>query len=135
MAGLDNIPQKQSVDIETVKLEESVVENVKNLNNEISVIVQRFGEIYIRRNEITEEMKGLEDLQQRFDDEFKAKNLELREFLDALDEKYPAGRINLQDGTITYQPGAPSRKQMQAQAENQAPKQVSSASAMKVVKE
>ena len=135
MAGLDNIPQKQAVEIETVKLEESIVENVKNLNNEISVVIQRFGEIYIRRNEIVEEMKNLDELQQRIDDEFKAKNLELRELLDALDEKYPAGRVNLQDGTITYQPGAPSRKQMQAQAENQQSKQVSSASSMKVVKE
>ncbi len=134
MAGLDNIPQKQAVEIETVKLEESVVENVKTLNNEISIIVQRFGEIYIRRNELVEEMKGLDELQQRFDDEFKAKNLELRELLDALDEKYPAGRINLQDGTITYQPGAPSRKQMQAQSQQQA-QQVSSAASMKVVKE
>ncbi len=135
MAGLDNVPQKQAVEIETVKLEESIVENVKKLNNDISTLIQRFGEIYLRKNEIEEERKNLDEIQQRFDDEFKARNLELREFLDTLDEKYPAGRVNLQDGTITYQPGALSRKQMQAQSENQQFNQVSSPSSMKVVKE
>jgi hypothetical protein len=48
-----------------------------------------------------------------------------------LDEKYPQGRINLQDGTIQYQPGAPTRKQ---QAEQQAQQQQSS-NGVKVVKQ
>jgi hypothetical protein len=116
MAELDKIPQKQAVEIETVKLEDSVLQNVTEVNNQIANIVSRFGEIYIRRNELQADLKRLDDLQIQFDDEFKAKNDELRELLDALDDKYPQGRINLQDGTITYQPGAPSRKQIQQQA-------------------
>jgi len=97
-------------------LEDSVLQNVTEVNNQIANIVSRFGEIYIRRNELQADLKRLDDLQIQFDDEFKAKNDELRELLDALDDKYPQGRINLQDGTITYQPGAPSRKQIQQQA-------------------
>ncbi len=116
MAELDKIPQKQAVEIETVKLEDSVLQNVTEVNNQIANIVSRFGEIYIRRNELQADLKRLDDLQIQFDDEFKAKNDELRELLDALDDKYPQGRINLQDGTITYQPGAPSRKQIQQQS-------------------
>ncbi len=116
MAELDKIPKKQAVEIETVKLEDSVLQNVTEVNNQIANIVSRFGEIYIRRNELQADLKRLDDLQIQFDDEFKAKNDELRELLDALDDKYPQGRINLQDGTITYQPGAPSRKQIQQQA-------------------
>jgi hypothetical protein len=54
----------------------------------------------------------------------------LKEIIEALDDRYPQGRINLQDGTIQYQPGAPTRKQ---QAEQQA--QQSSGSGMKVVKQ
>jgi len=53
----------------------------------------------------------------------------LLEFLDVLDEKYPQGRINLQEGTIQYQPGAPSRKQQKMQASQP------SSQGMKVVKE
>jgi hypothetical protein len=116
MAELDKIPQKQAVEIETVKMEDSVLKNVTELNNQVANIISRFGEIYIRRNELQADLKRLDELQIQFDDEFKAKNDELREVLDALDDKYPQGRINLQDGTITYQPGAPSRKQIQQQA-------------------
>jgi hypothetical protein len=129
MAGLDNIPQKQNVEIEIVKLDESTINTVIELNNNISTVVNRFGEIYIRRNELNEELKKLDELQLQFDFEFKAKNEELLEFLDVLDEKYPQGRINLQEGTIQYQPGAPSRKQQKMQASQP------SSQGMKVVKE
>ena len=50
-----------------------------------------------------------------------------------IDEKYPQGRINIADGTVQYQPGAPTRKQqeeMQAQERQQA-----QSSDFKVVKE
>ncbi len=129
MSELDNIPQKQNVEIEIVKLDESTINTVVELNNNIANIVSRFGEIYIRRNEIKEELKNLDELQSQFDLEFKAKNQELLEFLDVLDEKYPQGRINLQEGTIQYQPGAPSRKQQKMQASQP------SSQGMKVVKE
>ena len=131
MAELDKIPQKQAVEIETVKLEDSVLQNVTEVNNQIANIVSRFGEIYIRRNELQADLKRLDDLQIQFDDEFKAKNDELRELLDALDDKYPQGRINLQDGTITYQPGAPSRKQVAEQQKQQS----ANSNDMKVVKD
>jgi hypothetical protein len=129
MSELDNIPQKQNVEIEIVKLDETTLTTVSELNNTIANIVSRFGEIYIRRNELNMELKNLDELQAQFDSEFKIKNDELLEFLDALDEKYPQGRINLQDGTIQYQPGAPSRKQQRMQTSQP------SSQGMKVVKE
>jgi hypothetical protein len=64
----------------------------------------------------------MDDFLEKGEDEFKMLNTELREVIDALDEKYPQGRINLQDGTIQYQPGAPTRKQVEQQqleAQNQ----------------
>jgi len=60
-------------------------------------------------------------------------NLQLKQIIDELDEKFPQGRINMQDGTIQYQPGAPTRKQVEQQqqeAQNQP-----AGSGMKVVKE
>jgi hypothetical protein len=50
--------------------------------------------------------------------------------IDALDDKYPQGRINLKDGIIQYQPGAPSRKQL---AEQQKQQMANGSSDMKVV--
>ena len=129
MAGLDNIPQKQSIEIEMVKLDETTLNTITELNNNISGIVSKFGEIYIRRNEINDELKKLDELQTQFDSDFKIKNSELIEFLDVLDEKYPQGRINIQEGTIQYQVGALSRKQQRMQSQQPASQE------MKVVKE
>ena len=80
-----------------------------------------------------EELIKLEEFLVTGKDEFKATNLQLKEIVDALDDKYPQGRINLQDGTIQYQPGAPTRKQLAEQQAKQA--QEAQSSGMKVVKQ
>ena len=116
MSELDKIPQKQTVEIETIKLDEPTLKTLVDLNNNISNIVTKFGEIYVRRNEINQEFKKLDELQIELDSEFKAKNAELVEFVDNLDEKYPQARINLQDGLVQFQPGAPTRKQQRLQS-------------------
>lgn len=131
MAELDNIPQKQSVEIEIVKLEESVLTSITDLNQKINTIISNFGNIYIRKKEIEEELKRLDTILEESEAKFKLTNEELKNVLDLLDDKYPQGRINLQDGTIQYQPGAPSRKQ---QAEQQR-QQASGNQSVKVVKE
>ena len=130
MAGLDNIPQKTTVEIEVVKLDEKVLETITELNQKSAKIINEFGQIYVRKRDIQTELISLDEFLQKGEDELKSTSLELNEVFDALDEKYPQGRINLQDGTIQYQPGAPTRKQ---QAEQQA--QQTPAGAMKVVKQ
>jgi hypothetical protein len=75
-------------------------------------------------------MLRLNELTERTEDEFKAANMQLKELVDSLDEKYPQGRINLKDGTVQYQPGAPTRKQLAEQQAEQA-----QSGGMKVVKE
>ena len=131
MAELDNIPQKQSVEIEIVKLEESVLTSITDLNQKINTIISDFGNIYIRKKEIEEELKRLDTILEESEAKFKLTNEELKSVLDVLDDKYPQGRINLQDGTIQYQPGAPSRKQLAEQQRQQS----SGNQSMKVVTE
>jgi predicted nuclease with TOPRIM domain len=123
MAGLDNISQidvdsdvqKQSIEIAMVKLPEDSLETINSLNTKLNNLISSFGQIYIRKREITDEISKLDEILEKSEDEFKSTNLELRNVIDAIDEKYPQGRINLQDGTIQYQPGAPSRKQLEEQ--------------------
>jgi predicted nuclease with TOPRIM domain len=123
MAGLDNISQidvdsdvqKQSIEIAMVKLPEDSLETINSLNTKLNNLISSFGQIYIRKREITDEISKLDEILEKSEDEFKSTNLELRSVIDAIDEKYPQGRINLQDGTIQYQPGAPSRKQLEEQ--------------------
>jgi len=132
MAGLDNIPQQQQITIETAKIEAEALKSITDINQKIQNLIIEFGQIHIRKKEINEELVRMDDFLEKGEDEFKMLNTELREVIDALDDKYPQGRINLQDGTIQYQPGAPTRKQ---QAEQQAQQQQPSQDGMKVVKE
>ena len=99
MGDLDNIAQKQSIEIATVKIDDSTKQKLEQLNQKQNVLISDFGQIYLRKKEISDELK---------------------QTLEDLDEKYPQMRINLQEGMIQYQPGAPSRKQMASEAQQQA---------------
>jgi hypothetical protein len=133
MAELDKIPQKQSIEIESVKLDEGVLKSITELNDKAASIIQEFGKIYVRKKEIELDIISMDDFLVKGQEELSATNKELRDILDALDEQYPQGRINIQDGTIQYQPGAPTRKQQAEQQAQQA--QQPASSGMKVVKE
>jgi hypothetical protein len=133
MAELDKIPQKQSIEIEIAKLDENVLQSITDLNQKSNNLIADFGQIYIRKREIEEELTRLGEILEKGENDFKSINLELKEILDSLDDKYPQGRINLQEGTVQYQPGAPSRKQLAEQQAQQA--QQPASSGMKVVKE
>lgn len=121
MAGLDNIPQQQQITIETAKIAEDTLKSIIDLNQKINSLFNEFGQIYIRKKEITEELIKMDDFLEKGEDQFKMLNLELRDVIDSLDDKYPQGRINIQDGTIQYQPGAPTRKQLAEQQQQQNP--------------
>jgi hypothetical protein len=133
MAELDKIPQKQSIEIEIAKLDEGVLQSITDLNQKSNNLIADFGQIYIRKREIEDELIRLGEILEKSENDFKAINVELKEIIDALDDKYPQGRINLQDGTVQYQPGAPSRKKLAEQQAQQA--QQPASSGMKVVKE
>ena len=62
MAELDKIPQKQSIEIETVKIEESVLKTISDLNKTQSLLVTDFGSIYIRKKELNEEQKDMKEI-------------------------------------------------------------------------
>ena len=135
MAELDNIPQKQTIEIEIAKLDESVVKSITELNQKSNTLIADFGSIYIRKKEIAEELEKLDSILEDAEAQFKSVNAELKEIVDALDEKYPQGRINLQEGMIQYQPGALTRKQLAEQQTQQVKQVQQPASSMKVVKE
>jgi hypothetical protein len=130
MAELDNIPQKQTIEFAQVKIDDNILQNLLDLNQKQNFLVSDFGQIYVRKKEIEEELKRLDSILETTEIDFKSTNEKLKEVLDLLDEKYPQGRINLKEGTIQYQPGAPTRKQQQEQQAQQ-----TDGGSMKVVKE
>jgi hypothetical protein len=124
MGELDNIPTQQQITIESAKLDEETLNTIRERNQQINNYLMDFGSMHIRKKEISEELIRIDEMLEKTEDMFKAANKQMKEFMDALDEKYPQGRINLQDGSIQYQPGAPTRKQLEEQrmtqqAENQ----------------
>jgi hypothetical protein len=120
MAELDKIPQKQSIEIEIAKVDETIYERLKELNQKSNLLIGDFGNIHIRKKELADELVRLDEILEKAEAEFKVTNSEINETLDKLDEEYPQGRINMQDGTIQYQPGAPTRKQLAEQQKQQA---------------
>jgi vancomycin resistance protein YoaR len=115
MGELDNIPTQQQITIETAKLDEETLKSITESNQKINNYLMDFGSMYIRKKEISEELLRIEEALEKTEDVFKAANRQMKELMDAIDEKYPQGRINLQDGSVQYQPGAPTRKQMEEQ--------------------
>ena len=113
--SLDNIPVKSSVEIETVKLDQETIDKIQGTNIILNNYVSEFGAVYLRRKDLLNELEKLETYLQTLEKEFKTKNDELKAVLDEVDERYPQGRINIQEGTVQYQPGVPSRKQLAEQ--------------------
>lgn len=136
MAELDKIPQRQSVELETVQIDETLMSSLKEVNQKINNMFMDMGQIHIRKKELNDELIRLDNILEQTEDNFRLSNAELKEVMDSIDDKYPQGRINMQDGTITYQPGAPTRRQVAEMQQNQqqAPQQ-SEESSFKVVKE
>jgi hypothetical protein len=132
MAELDNIPQTQTVELAQVKLDDSTFEKIKSLNSRIQNLILEVGSIYIRRKEMEDEILKMADVLEAHESEIKSSNIQLNDIATEIDDKYPQARINVADGTVQYQPGAPTRKQQQAE---QAQQQQSAASDFKVVKE
>jgi hypothetical protein len=120
MAELDNIPQTQNVEIATVKLDSSTVDKIKELNQKSSLLVNDFGAIYLRKKQIQDEIIKLDEILEKGEADYKSLQEELNAIGEDIDEKYPQGRISIQDGTVQYQPGAPTRKQLAEQQAQQA---------------
>jgi DNA repair ATPase RecN len=98
-------PQTTSIELATAKVEETKLESIKEINGKLNNIVSAFGQMYIRRKELNEELEKVEEGFQRAEEDFKTFNVELKTILDELEKQYPAGRLDLQNGSITYQPG------------------------------
>lgn len=134
MAELDKIPVKNSIQVETVKLDDETLDSIKKLNERSNIIIANCGNLYLRKKELVDEMERVENSLKLAEDEFKSTTLRLNEIGENVDEKYPQARINIQDGTVTYQPGAPSRKQQMAQQNQAQELQVNEGEAPTIVK-
>ena len=108
--------KKQQVELITIDLGEDILGSIKEKNAKINNIVNAFGQIYLRRKELNEELEKLEGTLAQAEEDFRASNDELRTVLNSLDKDYPRGQINLAEGTLTYNPAI--KEQMNQQNAN-----------------
>ena len=112
-------PQKASIELETVKLEESTLESIKELNGKLNNIVNAFGQMYLRRKELNEELEKIEEGFVKAEDDFKSTNAELKEILNDLEQDYPRGQLDLQNGTVTFQPSMKNMQNIESNLEQE----------------
>lgn len=94
----------QKIELVTRTLEESVVTPIKEANEEISQLVNVFGQLYLRRKELEDELVKLDEGVEKAEADFKEKNEAIRGLVGELEKEYPRGQLNLQEGTITFDP-------------------------------
>lgn len=107
---------KKQIELLTVELGEEMLSSIKEKNGKQQDIVQAFGTIYLRKKELHEELEKLDSTLEQAEEDFKSTQEELKGILEGLDKEYPRGQINLQEGTITYNPAI--KEQMEQQANN-----------------
>jgi hypothetical protein len=100
----------QKIELVTVELTEDILTSLREGNGEIQNLVNAFGQIYLRRKELEEEMVKLDEGLERAEADFKSKNDDMRELVSGLEKDYPRGQIDLKEGTITYNPAAKEQK-------------------------
>jgi predicted nucleic acid-binding Zn-ribbon protein len=94
----------QKIELVTRTLEEGVVTPIKEANEEISQLVNVFGQLYLRRKELEDELVKLDEGVEKAEADFKEKNEAIRGLVSELEKEYPRGQLNLQEGTITFDP-------------------------------
>ena len=94
----------QKIELVTVELTEDILTPLREGNGKIQDLVNAFGQIYLRRKELEEEMVKLEEGLERAEADFKSQNDEMRELVAGLEKEYPRGQIDLREGKITYNP-------------------------------
>lgn len=119
--------QKQQIELVTVEVEKDTIEQIREANSEIQQMLNTFGQIYIRRKELEEELSNLESAMEKNEEAFKDKNKEIQNIIVELEKDYPRGQLDLQNGTVTYNPAI--KEQIEKEAAQ------SKAQPMEVVKE
>ena len=105
----------QKIELVTRELGEDVINPIKKSNDEITQMVNVFGQLYLRRKELEDEMVKLEEGLEQAEADFKEKNESLRGLVADLEKDFPRGQLDLQKGTITFDPSMKERMEEQAQ--------------------
>jgi len=78
----------------TINIPDEKIQPVREVNQQLSQIVNQLGSAHIRRKELEETVSQLEE-------DFQNLNTKLRETITELEKEYPRGNLDLDSGTLT----------------------------------
>ena len=96
--------QKTSIDLVTVELSKDKLNEIKGYNGQLQQLMTQIGELHIRKNQLHSDLERIDSAFAQAEENFKEVNSELRKELNKLERDYPRGQIDLQEGTVTYNP-------------------------------
>ena len=106
---------KTSIDLVTIELSEDKLNEIKGYNGQLQQLMTQIGELHIRKNQIHTELERINDAFTQSETTFKETNGELRKELNKLERDYPRGQLDLEKGTLTYNPAIKEQMEHQAQ--------------------
>mgnify|MGYP003675892315 CR=1 FL=1 len=108
---------KTSIDLVTVDLSKDKINELKEYNGKLQQVMTQIGQIHIRKNELHEQLSQIDDAVRKAEEDFKETNSEMRKELNKLERDYPRGQLDIEKGTVTYNPAI--KEQMEKQAQQQ----------------
>jgi len=107
--------QKTSIDLRTAELSEDKVKEIKGYNGQLQQLMGQIGELHIRKNQLHSDLERIEEAFTQAEENFKEVNSELRKELNKLERDYPRGQLDLEKGTLTYNPAIKEQMEQQSQ--------------------
>ena len=87
---------------QTTQLDSEIVQQLIELQTRRTSLINTFGQVYVRRQELNDEYEKLNELETETNTTYVAINKMVNSVLETLRTQYPNGSIDLQAGTITY---------------------------------
>jgi hypothetical protein len=84
------------MELQTEKLEEHQLINLKNLSTKKTELIYNIGELYLESSELQKIISGAEL-------EYYQISSELDKLVNDLNQQYPNGEIDLSNGTVTFE--------------------------------
>lgn len=103
------------IELVTIELEEDVLTGLRQTNDRLNQLVSNVGSIHIRQRELEDELEKLGETLTNTEEQFKETNKQMRESLADLEKEYPRGQIDLDQGTLTYNPEIKKQQEQQSQ--------------------
>lgn len=91
-----------TIKLATAKLEENVLNEIKDLSVKANSYAQTVGNIHFAKIKLEKDAEQLNTTFKEVQEQYFNIQARLNEIADSINKLYPGGLINIEDGTVTY---------------------------------